>query len=171
MSKNANLSESHTRFIYDPITREKYPCSEEVFQSYYADAGRIRKREQYHQRCMCPRAKWWMCNGDCLVCRYHAAGDTLSLDAPNTDDGKALFDTELMDPVCMEDIVSTRLLLEQLLKRLRELDPDADRIIRMWTEDPGISDRAIAEQLGRPQRTFADQMKKYRTELRKIRGY
>ena len=29
----------------------------------------------------------------------------------------------------------------------------------------------IAEQLGRKQRTFADQMKKIRTELRKIRGY
>ena len=30
---------------------------------------------------------------------------------------------------------------------------------------------AIAKALGRPQRTFADQMKRYRTELRKIRGF
>jgi hypothetical protein len=29
--------------------------------------------------------------------------------------------------------------------------------------------RAIARELGRPQKTFADQMKKYRTDLRKIR--
>ena len=34
-----------------------------------------------------------------------------------------------------------------------------------------FSDRKIAEQLGRKQRTFADQMKKYRTEFRKMRGY
>ena len=34
-----------------------------------------------------------------------------------------------------------------------------------------LSDRKIAEQLGRKQRTFADQMKKYRTEFRKMRGY
>ena len=30
---------------------------------------------------------------------------------------------------------------------------------------------AIAEALGRPQRTFADQMRRYRTELRRIRGF
>ena len=40
-----------------------------------------------------------------------------------------------------------------------------------WLDDYKISDRAIAEKLGRKQRTFADQMKKIRTELRKIRGY
>ena len=50
-------------------------------------------------------------------------------------------------------------------------DPDADRIIQMRLDNPKISDRKIAEALGRPQRTFADQMKKYRTELRRVRGY
>ena len=51
----------------------------------------------------------------------------------------------------------------------QQLRQDADRIIEMLGND--MSDRAIAEQLGRKQRTFADQMKRYRTELRKIRGY
>ena len=41
----------------------------------------------------------------------------------------------------------------------------------MWMDDDNVSDRAIAKALGRPQRTFADQMKKYRTELQRIRGY
>ena len=59
----------------------------------------------------------------------------------------------------------------QLFARLRELDPDADIIIQCWLDDYKISDRAIAEKLGRPQRTFADQMKKIRTELRKVRGH
>ena len=53
--------------------------------------------------------------------------------------------------------------------KFRELDPDADRIIEMLGNE--LSDRKIAEQLGRKQRTFADQMKKIRTELRKVRGY
>ena len=44
-------------------------------------------------------------------------------------------------------------------------------IIAMWMDDDNVSDRAIAKALGRPQRTFADQMKKYRTELRRIRGF
>ena len=55
--------------------------------------------------------------------------------------------------------------------RLRELDPEADTIIQLWQDHPeGISDRAIARKLGRPQKTFADQMKKYRTDLRRIAG-
>lgn len=70
----------------------------------------------------------------------------------------------------MEQIYEDRILLEQLFQRLRELDPDADRIIAMWMANDKISDRAIAEALGRKQRTFADQMKRIRTELHKIYG-
>ena len=69
----------------------------------------------------------------------------------------------------MEDVLSDAMLLEQLIARFRELDPDADRIIELLMDE--LSDRKIAEKLGRKQRTFADQMKKIRTELRKIRGY
>ena len=71
----------------------------------------------------------------------------------------------------IESIIADRDLLDRLFARLRELDPDADTIIVMWMDDGNVSDRAIAKALGRPQRTFADQMKKYRTELRRIRGY
>jgi DNA-directed RNA polymerase specialized sigma24 family protein len=69
----------------------------------------------------------------------------------------------------MSEIISDRLLLEQLIQRLQELDPNADRILQMLAEDK--SDRSIAVELGRPQRTFARQMQRYRGELRKIRGY
>ena len=73
----------------------------------------------------------------------------------------------------MEDCTSgyAEYVLEQLFARLRELDPEADTIIQLWKDHPeGISDRAIARELGRPQKTFADQMKKYRTDLRRITG-
>ena len=71
----------------------------------------------------------------------------------------------------MEEVIADRMLLEQLFARLRELDPEADTIIRLWKDHPeGISDRAIARELVRPQKTFADQMKKYRTDLRRITG-
>lgn len=96
---------------------------------------------------------------------------TLSLDAPNTDDDSTLLDTELTETVRMEDVYADRAFLEQLFQRLQQLDPDADRIIKLWSENDKISDRSIAEALGRKQRTFADQMKRIRTELRKIRGY
>jgi IS30 family transposase len=69
----------------------------------------------------------------------------------------------------MDEVIADRMLLEQLFARLRELDPEADTIIQLWQDHPeGISDRAIARELGRPQKTFADQMKKYRTDLRRI---
>lgn len=71
----------------------------------------------------------------------------------------------------MEEVIGDKLLLEQLFQRLRELDPEADKIIELWMDDNSISDREIAKRLGRKQRTFADQMKKIRTELHKVRGY
>ena len=100
-----------------------------------------------------------------------ASDATLSLDIP-TEDGEAnMYDCIPNSSPSMENVIADRLLLDQLFNRLRELDPDADTIIQCWLDDYKISDRAIAEKLGRKQRTFADQMKKIRTELRKIRGY
>ena len=113
----------------------------------------------------------WRCDGDCLDCEYHVAGDITSLDQPLSDGNGTLGDYMHDRSKSMEEIISDRMLLEQLFARLRELDPDADTIIQCWLDDYKISDRAIAEKLGRKQRTFADQMKKIRTELRKIRGY
>lgn len=89
-----------------------------------------------------------------------------------TEDGNTLLESEnLTAPDLMEELISDRILLEQLFHRLRELDPDADKIIEYWKDDSSISDREIAKLLGRKQRTFADQMKKIRNELHKVRGY
>ena len=55
--------------------------------------------------------------------------------------------------------------------RARAAIQEADTIIKLWKDhQEGISDRAIARELGRPQKTIADQMKKYRTDLRRITG-
>ena len=69
------------------------------------------------------------------------------------------------------DVPFLQTLTARLIERLRELDPDADAILALWQENDKFSDRAIAKALGRPQRTFTDQMKRYRTELRKIHSY
>ena len=91
---------------------------------------------------------------------------------PIGEDGEdTLMDMVPSEAPAIESIIADRDLLDRLFARLRELDPDADTIITMWMDDDNVSDRAIAKALGRPQRTFADQMKKYRTELRRIRGY
>lgn len=159
-------------FIYDRTTGEKIPVSKEVRDAYYGEAARIRMKEQAHGRCVCPQSKVWACDGDCLICEYRRYGDLASLDVPIGEDGEdTLMDMVPSEAPAIESIIADRDLLDRLFARLRELDPDADTIIGMWQADWKVSDRAIAEALGRPQRTFADQMRKYRTELRRIRGY
>lgn len=69
-----------TYFIYVRSTGEKVPVSKAQHDSFYKEADRIRHKEQDHGRCMCPYRFIWKCDGDCLDCEYHAAGDTLTSD-------------------------------------------------------------------------------------------
>ena len=172
MSKETNHCKKH----YYPLRDEKNPykvtlveITETQYRALYPDVWAAQKREQYHHRCMCPKKYLWKCDGNCDLCEYLAAGDILSLDVPTEDGNANLYDTIPDTAPTMEDVLSDAMLLEQLIAKFRELDPDADRIIELLGDE--LSDRKIAEQLGRKQRTFADQMKKIRTELRKIRGY
>lgn len=159
-----------TRFIYIRSLKQKFPCSEEQYHAFYKEADRIRHREQYNHHCKCPKKYIWACDGDCEFCEHHIGSndDPLSLDEPQTEDGDTLGDLISDDAPSIEAIIGDQILLEQLIKRYRELDPDADRIIQMRLDDPKISDRAIAKALGRPQRTFADQQKRINTELRRL---
>ena len=66
-----------TYFIYIRSTGEKVPVTKEQHDCFYREASRIRNKEQNHHRCMCPYRFIWKCDGDCIGCEYHAAGDTL----------------------------------------------------------------------------------------------
>ena len=167
-----NNTKEYQPFIYDRSTKTKIPVSKEVRDAYYGEAARIRMKAQAHGQCVCPQSKVWVCDGDCLVCEYRRSGDMASLDIPVGEDGEdTMLDMIQDETPSIEGVVADRDLLDRLFARLRELDPDADAIIAMWQADWNVSDRTIAEALCRPQRTFADQMKKYRTELRRIRGF
>ena len=85
MANHENLS---TPFIYLRSTGEKISVIKEQRDAFYKEADRIRHKEQHHHRCMCSKKHLWECDGDCIGCKYHAAGDTLSLDIP-TEDGEA----------------------------------------------------------------------------------
>lgn len=115
---------------------------------------------------MCPHCYLWKCDAQCDLCEYHAPHNT-SLDEPLPDGNGTLGDYIPDNKSSIEDIIAGRDLLKHLMARFRELDPDADRIIQMRIDNPKISGRKIAEALGRPQRTFADLMKRYYTELHK----
>lgn len=170
--KNSKKNNDNKRYfpLRDPENPFKVtltPIIEEQYRSLYPDIWATQKREQYHGRCMCTKRYLWKCDGQCDLCEYHAP-DTTSLDEPLPDGNGTLGDYIPDSRPSIEDIIADRDLLKHLIARFRELDPDADRIIQMRLDNPKISDRKIAEALGRPQRTFADQMKRYYTELHKI---
>ena len=95
----------------------------------------------------------------------------VSVDDPLPDAEGTLGDYVPDDKPTIDEVLADRDLLERLIKRLREIDPEADRILEIWQDNPeGISDRKVAEILGRKQRTFADEMKKFRDEFRAERN-
>ena len=85
MANHENLS---TPFIYLRSTGENISVTKEQRDAFYKEADRIRHKEQHHHRCMCSKKHLWECDGNCIACKYHAAGDTLSLDIP-IEDGEA----------------------------------------------------------------------------------
>ena len=161
----------NSRKIYDRGTGEWFSVTEEQYAEYDRWRKQLRQREQYHGRCCCSRDKWWICGGMCDTCEFHCCDEMLSLDEPFTGeegDSQCLLECLCSDSPSMEQQFADRDLVEKLLQLLREMDPDADKIIALWEEDFRISDRKIAESLGRPQRTFAHQMERYREAAKKI---
>ena len=95
----------------------------------------------------------------------------MSLDAPQgEDEDMTLMDCIPDDSLPFEDVQADRDLLDRLIARLKEIDPDADFLLANWKKEERVSDRALAEALGEKQRTFADRMKRVRTELWKMRN-
>lgn len=155
-------------FIYYRETGEKVAVNKEQHDAFYNEAARIRDKEMNHGRCMCTENYIWACDGNCHGCRFQAEGDMVSLDATDQD-GNSIIDTLPDESRAIDEVVADRDLIDHLFNALRELDPDADTIIRLWKKHPeGISDRAIARELGRPQKTFSDQMRRYRTQLKSL---
>ena len=115
---------------------------------------------------MCPRSKWWLCDGMCQDCEYRASGDTVSLDAPITNedgDEVTLADT-LMDPDSLfVSAMCDQEELRQLLARLDELMPEAREIGRL--RQKGLTDSAIADSIGVKRTTFLSRLKKAREQL------
>ena len=143
----------------DPKKVKLVEITEEQYQAIYPEIWATIKREQRHGRCRCPANYLWTCNGYCSDCSYHTGGNEEFIDE--------LTDTELSDEKpLMDELMACDQMLKLLVARFRELEPEADLIIELLEE--GLSDRKIAETLGRKQRTFADLMKKIRTELHKL---
>lgn len=158
---------------YYPLRDAEHPnkvtlieITEKQYRALYPEIWRIRKREQYHHRCTCEKPFFWKCDAHCDLCEYHTGYGYLSLDEPTEDGNGVLSDVISDNAPSMEEVLSDALLLEQLIARLRELDPKADIILDLLRE--GKSTRDIAAALERPHTSYVDQMKRYREQLLKI---
>ena len=163
---NTNDNYGKQNHIYDKQTRTWFEVTPEQFEEYDRWRTRIRKREQYHGRCMCPRSKWWLCDGMCQDCEYRASGDTISLDAPvaNEDGDEVTLVDTLMDPNSLfVSAMCDREELRQLLARLDELMPEAREIGRL--RQKGWTDEAIANALKVKRTTFLSRLKKAQEKL------
>ena len=161
MSNQANQSQPRIYKIYLPHEKQWVEVTQEQYQAYFRDIWATRKRAQKHGQCMCPKSKLWLCDGDCLACRFHAPGDNLSLDLTfENENGEehSLLDKLADRSARIDDIVTDQIMLDMLFTRLREIMPEAHRIgdLRL----AGLSDAEIADQIGIPRTTFLYRLKK-----------
>ncbi|MDS1028909.1 bacterio-opsin activator [Bacillota bacterium LX-D] len=168
MKINDNQSQTRIYKIYLPHEKKWVEVTETQYYAYYRDIWATRKRAQAHRQCMCPKDKHWLCDGDCLICPFHAPGDSLSLDLTyENSDGEAfsMLDKLADSSASIEDVVTDQIVLDMLFQRLAEIMPEAHRIgdLRM----AGMSDAEIADKIGVPRTTFLSRLKKAKELLQR----
>ena len=159
-------NENNVKRIYDKQTKTWFEVSPEQYAEFDRWRTNLRKREQYHGRCMCPRSKWWLCDGMCDDCEYHAPGDVLSLDMPTSnDEGDEVTLLDMLeDPApSIEEVICDKAELDQLYERLDQLMPEAVEIGRL--RQKGLTDEAIAKIVGIKRTTFRSRLEKAKAQL------
>lgn len=152
--------------IYLKKTHEWVEVSEEIYREHTRFYDAFRKRHQTHGQCICPKNKFWLCDGDCYNCEFRKAGDMLSLDyQTENEDGETC---SPLDALCdsaplMEEILCDQMELEQLFKRLEQIIPEALTIGRLRLE--GMTDEDIAKVIGIKRTTFRSRLKKAKEQL------
>ena len=159
-------NQSKPKRIYLKATRQWVEVSEKYYRDHTRHYDALRKRQQSHGQCVCPKNKFWLCDGDCLTCEFHRAGDALSLDfTVENEDGDACSPLDAIpDPApLIEDVICDKAELDQLFDRLNDLMPEAVRIGKLRQQ--GLSDEAIAKVIGIKRTTFLSRLKKAKEQL------
>lgn len=168
MTKHNNSQQNRDYKIYLPRFKKWVDVTKEQYYGYYRDIWATRKRAQEHGQCMCPKSKLWQCDGDCLPCQYHAAGDTHSLNYVYENQNSEEF--SMLDKLAdtsasIEDVVTDQIMLDMLFQRLAEIMPEARSIGKLRME--GLSDSEIADRIGVPRTTFLSRLKKAKEILQR----
>jgi DNA-directed RNA polymerase specialized sigma subunit len=161
MKNHVIQNQSNERKIHLKDLHQWVPVSKTDYDNYYRDINAYRRRQQEHGCCVCPANKRYLCDMDCWVCRFHKAGDELSLDYTVTDeDGneKSWLDDLADEAPSAQSILEERELLGALLCKLDELDSNGRRICELLLQDK--SEREIAAIMGISQQSTINYKKK-----------
>ena len=161
-----NQNQPAERAIYLKNLRQWVPVSKADYDNYYRDINAYRRRQQEHGRCVCPASKRYLCDMDCFNCRFRKGGDELSIDCTvNDEDGneKSWLDDFPNDSPSAQSIVEERELLDALMSKLNELDPDCRRVCELLLQDK--SEREIAAIMGISQQSTINYKKKKGFEI------
>lgn len=155
MQNYDNQSQSKEYHIYLKDLHQWVPVSKTDFDNYYRDVNAYRRRQQEHGRCVCPASKRYLCDMDCCTCRFHKGGDELSLDYTVTDEDdneKSWLEDLPDDRPSAQSVMEDRELLDTLLHKLDELDPEGRQICELVIE--GRSERDCGKEMGMARNTF-----------------
>jgi len=161
-----NQNQPAERAIYLKDLHQWVPVSKADYDNYYRDINAYRRKQQEHGHCVCPASKRYLCDMDCCNCRYHKGGDELSVDCTiNNEDGneKSWLDDLPDDSPSAQSIIEERELLEALMSKLDELDPDCRRICELLLQKK--SEREIAAIMGISQQSTINYKKKKAFEM------
>jgi len=153
-------SQKETKQYYISIDGQEVPVSEKVYRAYKRPAWAEQKREERESRCIIAGVR---CKKDCSQCPHRRTGSALSLEG-FADDGFTPADLS----ADVEEIVASRILLEELFNALEELDPDGRLLCQLVSE--GETERSIAERFGISQVAVGKRKKKLFAHLRGILG-
>lgn len=156
-----NENQANERKIYLKDLHQWVSVSKGDYDNYYRDINAYRRRQQEHGRCVCPANKRYLCDMDCWTCRFHKAGDELSLDFTMTDgegNEKSWLEDLVDDTPSAQSILEDYELLDALTSKFHELDTDKRLICELLLQEK--SEREIASIMGISQQSTINYKKK-----------
>lgn len=140
------------------------PCTKEQYYAYMRPIWTEMQREERSRRCMVSNGRGGLkrCEGDCKKCDRLKDGNALSLDR-FYEDNNLEFDEPADDKT---EIILALATLEDLITKLNSINPIYGSVIKMLYD--GLSQRAIAATLGKPNSTTQDLIRKTRLEAQRI---
>ena len=158
--------ENSSKSRYIKIDGKKVPVSEEVYKAYYRPIWALHNKMQNHGCCTC--TDWRDCCGDCGSCRFRVAGDVSSIEAMTEETGDhADFLSSEED---VNSIVMDKILLDELFKEMKALDPEGQQMCRLYMA--GKSERQMEQILNLSHGTFQRHWAKVKDHLaEKLQSY